>query len=138
MDAEAVQHQINQTIQRSNSEMLNNFSSILDSRLNAVKRNISKNQKLLADRQEAKIEHVLADGYKSKKRGNEEQFKHNVKVLSKMKEATGELNEDRIMKAKQKISEDVELVKSRKKLVRLADSSEAGWRAVDEYIKKNQ
>jgi hypothetical protein len=90
----------------------------------------------LADRQEAKIEHVLANGYKFKKRGNEKQYKHNVKVLSKMKEATEELNEDRIMEAKQKISEGVELVKSRQKLVRLADSSEAGWRAVDEYINK--
>ena len=135
MDAEAVQRQINQTLQRTNNEMLSSFSQLLDSRLNSVQQNIRENQNLIAERQEAKIEHVLSDGYKFKKRGNEEQHKHNVKVISKLKEASDELNEDKVAEAKQKIAEGLDIVKQRQKLIRLADSSEAGWRAVDEYVK---
>lgn len=63
-----------------------------------------------------------------KKRDNDEQHKHNVKVISKLKEASDELNEDKVAEAKQKIAEGQELI-------RLPDSSEAGWRAVDEYVK---
>lgn len=135
MDAEAVQRQINQTLQRTNNEMLSSFSQLLDSRLNAVQQNIRENQNIIAERQEAKIEHVLSDGYKFKKRGNEEQHKHNVKVMSKLKEASDELNEDKVTEAKQKIAEGLDIVKQRQKLIRLADSSEARWRAVDEYVK---
>ena len=39
--------------------------------------------------------------------------------------------------AQLKIAEGVEIIKHRQKFIRLADSSEAGWRAVDEYVKKN-
>lgn len=63
-----------------------------------------------------------------KKRDNDEQHKHNVKVISKLKEASDELNEDKVAEDKQKIAEGQELI-------RLPDSSEAGWRAVDEYVK---
>ena len=83
MDAEDVQRQINQTIQESNNEILSQFSSILDSRLSTVQQNINETQKVIAERQEAKFEQVFSDGYKFKKRGNEEQHKHNVKVMAK-------------------------------------------------------
>ena len=87
MDAEDVQRQINQTIQESNNEILSQFLSILDSRLFTVQRNINETQKVIAERQEAKFEQVFSDGYKFKKRGNEEQHKHNVKLIAKLKEA---------------------------------------------------
>ena len=79
MDAEDVQRQINQTIQESNNEILSQFSSILDSRLSTVQQNINETQKVIAERQEAKFEQFFSDGFKFKKRGNEEQHKHNVK-----------------------------------------------------------
>ena len=135
MDAEDVQRQINQTIQESNNEILSQFSSILDSRLSTVQQNINETQKVIAERQEAKFEQVFSDGYKFKKRGNEEQHKHNVKVMAKLKEANEELEENRIQGVRQKISEGYELIKQRQKLIKLADSSVAGWRAVDEYVK---
>ena len=91
MDAEDVQRQINQTIQESNNEIVSQFSSILDSRLFTVQRNINETQKVIAERQEAKFEQVCSDGYKFKKRGNEEQDKHNVKVMAKLKEETKSL-----------------------------------------------
>lgn len=87
--------------------MPKSFSQLLNSRLNTVLQIIRENQNLIAERQkaeEAEIEHVLSDGYKFKKRGNEEQHIHNVKVLSKLKEASDELSEDEVAEAKQKIA----------------------------------
>ena len=135
MDAQAVQRQINETVRIANNEMLSSFSDLLDSRLSEMQRSISENQKAIAEKQEARIEKVMSDGYKFKKRGNEEQHKHNVKVLSKIQEANESIKEQKIEEAQLKIAEGVEIIKHRQKFIRLEDSSEAGWRAVDEYVK---
>ena len=130
-----MQRQINETVRIANNEMLSSFSDLLDSRLSEMQRSISENQKAIAEKQEARIEKVMSDGYKFKKRGNEEQHKHNVKVLSKIQETNESIKEQKIEEAQLKIAEGVEIIKHRQKLIRLADSSEAGWRAVDEYVK---
>ena len=56
-----------------------------------------------------------------------------------MREASGQLDsdnltQDNISAAKRKISEGMDLMKNRQKLIKLADSSDAGWRVVDEYV----
>lgn len=55
--------------------------------------------------------------------------------MSKLSEANDELNKEKVAEAKEKISKSLDLVKQRQKLIRLLDSSQAGWRAVDEYVK---
>ena len=135
MDAEDVQRQINQTLQHANNEILSSFSELLDSRLADVQKSIKENQRCIAERQEAKFEEVMTDGYKFRKRGNEEQHKHNVKVLHKLEDARKELQEHKVEEARQRIVEGLDIVKHRQKLIRLADSSEAGWRTVDEYVR---
>lgn len=55
--------------------------------------------------------------------------------MSKLSEANDELNKDKVAEAKEKIAKSLDLVKQRQKLICLADSSQAGWRAVDEYVK---
>lgn len=55
--------------------------------------------------------------------------------MSKLSEANDELNKDKVAEANEKISKSLDLVKQRQKLIRLVDSSQAGWRAVDEYVK---
>ena len=55
--------------------------------------------------------------------------------MAKLQEANEELEENRIQGVRQKISEGYELIKQRQKLIKLADSSVAGWRVVDEYVK---
>ena len=56
MDAADVQHQINQTIPKSNNEVLSQFSSIMDSRVYTVQQNINETQKVIAELQEAWFE----------------------------------------------------------------------------------
>ncbi|KAK3102109.1 hypothetical protein FSP39_008866 [Pinctada imbricata] len=92
----------------------------------------------LAETQLNKIEETLNDSYKFKKKGNEAQFKHNNKVMTKLQEAdkllTDEnLTEDSILSCRERISEGITVVKHRQKLIKMADSHEAGWRVVQEY-----
>ena len=85
-----------------------------------------------------KIESTLTDDYKFRKSGNEEQFKHNLQVLSKLKEVETQLKpesigENNITAAKEKIAEGIHLVCHRQKLAKLADSSQLGWKVIQEY-----
>lgn len=56
--------------------------------------------------------------------------------MSKLSEANDELNKNKVAEAKEKIAKSLDLVKQRQKIICLADSSQAGWRAVDECVQK--
>lgn len=76
--------------------------------------------------------------YVFRRKGNETQYKHEARVLSKLKEANGHLNsntvnEEMVEAAKFSINEGMELVKNRQKIIKLADSSQLGWKVVKEY-----
>lgn len=68
------------------------------------------------ERQEAKKEQVFADEYHFKKRGNKEQYKHNTKVMAKIKETNEEMEEGCTQEARQKISEGYEFINRDKNL----------------------
>ena len=57
-----------------------------------------------------------------------------MNVLGKKEEAFSALDQHKYDKAKQALSEGIELVKLRLKLIRIADKSECGWKTVDEYV----
>ncbi|KAJ8311863.1 hypothetical protein KUTeg_010585, partial [Tegillarca granosa] len=71
-----------------------------------------------------------------KKRDKGEQHKHNNKVFVKLHEASDcleGLTMKKATEAKTKISERMELIKTRQKLIKLAKSSKAGWNTAEEY-----
>ena len=72
-------------IQDSQSALLNQLDTLISNKLSSFQQQIKKNQQELSDVQVAKIEELSKDSYKFRKRGNEEQYKVNVKVLRKMK-----------------------------------------------------
>ena len=96
-------------------------------------------RKSLSDTQIAKIDENMSDTNKFCKRGNQEQYKHNHKVFVKIREADTEMEADNmsqtnINNAKRKITEGMDIIKNRQKLIKLADSLDTGWRVVAEYI----
>ncbi|XP_076105887.1 uncharacterized protein LOC143074222 [Mytilus galloprovincialis] len=141
MDAEIrseIQNEVQAALQTTQTTILDSKTTLLDNRLECFNKNFQSTQKALAESQLAKLDETLSDNYKFKKRGNEEQHKHNSKVLVKLKEANSELNQEHLTKdniesAKDKITEGMSLIRDRQKLIKLADSSEAGWRVVAEY-----
>ncbi|XP_060591296.1 uncharacterized protein LOC132746234 [Ruditapes philippinarum] len=68
-----------------------------------------------------------------KRKSNEEQFNYNSKVSMALEEAEQAAVSERTDEARQKIAEAQALVAHRQKLIRLADSSDLGWRLVTEY-----
>lgn len=54
-----------------NSETMSSFLELLDNRLLEMQRNINEIQNVIEDRQMARIEHVMSDGYKLKTRRSE-------------------------------------------------------------------
>ncbi|VDI13137.1 Hypothetical predicted protein [Mytilus galloprovincialis] len=141
MDAEIrseIQNEVQAAFQTTQTTILDSMTTLLDNRLECFNKSFQSTQKALAESQLAKLDETLSDNYKFKKRGNEEQHKHNSKVLVKFKEANSELNQEHLTKdniesAKDKITEGMSLIRDRQKLIKLADSSEAGWRVVAEY-----
>jgi hypothetical protein len=64
--------------------------------------------------------------------------KLSVKVLSKLKEARSilknpHMNSQKVVVAKEIISEDIRIVQERQNMIKLADSSDLGGKVVQEY-----
>ncbi|CAC5414982.1 unnamed protein product [Mytilus coruscus] len=114
MDAdikEIIQAEVQSAILGTQDKLLNSLTSLLDTRLNGFQQNIQDSQKALSESQLAKIGETITETFKFRKRGNEEQYKHNKKVFVKVLEANSQLesenlNNDNIQTAKRKIYED--------------------------------
>ena len=133
-----VSDEVKSVVADSQQQLLNNLDTMMNSRFNAFHEELQKSQVDVSNTQLAKLESTIADNFTFKRKGNENQFKHEAKVLSKLKEVNAHLNEptfghDSMNSAKQKLSEGIELVESRQKLIKLADSSQLGWKVVQEY-----
>ena len=91
------------------------LTSLLDARLDGLQRNIQENPKVLSESQLAKIDENITDTFKFKKMGNEEQYKHNIKMFVKMREArnqieTDTVSQENISEARKKIVEGMDLI----------------------------
>ena len=58
--------------------------------------------------------------------------------MSKLKEARSilentDMNSQKVVAAKEKISEGIGIIQERQKMIKLAESSDLGWKVVQEY-----
>ena len=109
--------------------------------MEAFEKRITENQQF-SQQQLSSIQENLNnnDSYSFRKKGNEEQHKVNGKALQRMKEADGFLRDalasgsaDDLSAAQRKVAEGIDILEHRQKLIKLADSSDSGWRVVREY-----
>ncbi|XP_060571244.1 uncharacterized protein LOC132729490 [Ruditapes philippinarum] len=70
---------------------------------------------------------------KFRRKSNEEQFKVNADVLSKLEDAEGSLSVDNMEETRQSIISAKSLLQHRQKMIKLADASDLGWKVVSEY-----
>ncbi|KAK3096687.1 hypothetical protein FSP39_002370 [Pinctada imbricata] len=120
-----------------NNSMLSDIQCMRTAQFSNFERSFSERQRKINYENLAKIENIASgsNDYTFKRKGNEEQFKHSVKVMEKLRAAINSLSTpdpelSSISSDKQSISE---LVTHRHKLIKLADSSKLGWKVVEQY-----
>ena len=77
---------------------------------------------------------VQPDTHVFKKKGNEQQFNFNRKVIKRSSAAVTALESENAGKAKEELNEGISLLNNRRKIIKLADKSEFGWATVQEYV----
>lgn len=107
------------------NQLLSKIDELISSKLSDFKKRMEMSQKEISQEQLSKIPENLNDGhaFNFRRKGNEEQFKVNSQVMSRMKEADGYLQEvlkqspsETALNAQKKISEGISILSHRQKL----------------------
>lgn len=117
-----VEEKVNSSLKTHKEEMLQEIGTLFEK--------ISGNSNIS---QLNKISSIVTAGEKFKRKNNEEQFKYNSKVDLKLEEAANSIDTDKMDEARQHIAEAKSMIAHRQKLIKMADTSELGWRVVNEY-----
>ena len=122
-------------IQRSNQfdAVFEQFKGYVDSRLHELATASATNIESSKSLSETKKLRREAEASKLKKKGNLKQFLFNAEILDEVKSITEDLHTQDTASANKSAKRTIRLIERRQKLIKLADKSEAGWLAVDEY-----
>ena len=119
--------------ERQQSSVREKLSSIMDNKLESMKRQLEES----SNTQMSELKKIrLTEPRIFKKKGHEQQYKHNEQVKSAVNEG-----KDAVMAGKNeaciaKLNEGIELIDQRQKLILIADKSDYGWKTVGEYLDK--
>ena len=118
-----------------NNEIMSQLDQLISTKLLSFENRITESQRNIADSQLNKMKEDMLtnDKYVFNRKSCEDQFKFNVKLSSKLKEADSAVKTGDAVAASGTISEGLDLISSRQKVIRLADSSDLGWSVVKEY-----
>ena len=110
------------------------LSQVLTSEMQSLKRELSQEREAADDRLVKRMR--MEKGPTFKKKSHEKQFKFNATVMDKTEEATAALQQTppAVEKANTSLEEGMTSLKTRQKHIRIADRSEYGWAAVEEYV----
>lgn len=122
-------------IERQQATMLEKLSTIFDTKIEGMKRQLEDVSAKAHESQMNELKRMRFTEPRSfKKKGHEQQYKHNEKVKAAVTEA-----KEAILAHKQdacitKLDEGIELIDGRQKLILMADRSEYGWKTVGECL----
>lgn len=118
-------------LDRQQSSMLEKLSSIIDNKLDSMKRQLDE----ASTTQMSELKKIrLTEPRTFKKKGHEQQYKHNQQVKSVVSEAKDAVTSGKKDACIAKLNEGIELIDQRQKLILIADKSEYGWKTVGEYL----
>ena len=122
-------------IQRSSQfdAVFEQFKGYADSRLHELSTASASNTESSKSLSETKKLRREAEASKLKKKGNLKQFLFNAELLDEVKSITEDLQTQDTDSANKTAKRTIKFIERRQKLIKLADKSEAGWLAVDEY-----
>ena len=117
--------------ERQQSAMLDKLSSIMDNKLDSMKRQLE----VSSNTQMSELKKIrLSEPRSFKKKGHEQQYKHNDQVKSTVNEAKDAAIAGKTDACVAKLDEGIDLIDQRQKLILIADRSEYGWKTVGEYL----
>jgi hypothetical protein len=129
----SVKRIIGEEIKKSQNDLLTQMDGLFSAKL----KDFDNQQKEHSESQMSRLQSELSSSneYKFQRKSCEDQYKFNRKLTVALKEADLQLEprDAGAALAKQNIFEGMELLRYRQKLVKMADSSELGWRVVQEY-----
>ena len=118
------------------SQVLSSVKDCLHDEMQSLKRELSQEREVADDRLVKRMR--LEKGPTFKKKSHEKQFEFNTTIMDKMEDATSALQQTppAVEKAKTSLAEGMASIKARQKhnIIRIADRSEFGWAAVEEYV----
>jgi len=123
-------------IERQQSQLLEKLSTIFDNKIDSVKRQLEDVSNKAHESQMSKLKRMrFAKPWSCKKKGHEQQYKHNEKVKTAVIEA-----KEAILARKQdaciaKLDEGIAVIDGRQKLILMADRSD-GWRVPRQRISR--
>ena len=118
-------------LERQQSTMLEKLSSIMDNKLESMKRQLEES----SNTQRSELKKIrLTEPRIFKKKRREQQFKHNEQVKSTVNEAKDAVVAGKNEACIAKLNEGVDLVDKRQKPILTADKSDYGWKTVGEYL----
>ena len=121
------------------NRLLTQMEVLVLNRLEAFESRMVDAQSVLFETQLAKLQQNFGanDTYQFYRKGNEEQYKCNRQVLNSLREADAHLGElttpdtpPAFSAARHKVVKGMNAILHRQKMIKLADSSELGWRVV--------
>ncbi|VDI48743.1 Hypothetical predicted protein [Mytilus galloprovincialis] len=89
---QVIVQEVQNAVSASQQDTLNQITALIDNRLSTFQGNIQQSQRDISQSQMSKIEETLSENYTFQRKGNENQYKHEVKVLTKLTEAKAQLD----------------------------------------------
>ena len=118
------------------NELLDGINSMLSAKFDIMEKNFCEKQSALSENQISRLRSSALGQYQFKQKSCEEQFHFNASVEDKVSDidcSLANLNAESVERAKKSVSEGKSLIQQRQKMLKLADSSELGWKVVSEY-----
>ena len=118
------------------NELLDGINSMLSAKFDIMEKNFGEKQSALSENQISRLRSSALGQYQFKQKSCEEQFHFNASVEDKVSDidcSLANLNAESVERAKKSVSEGKSLIQQRQKMLKLADSSELGWKVVSEY-----
>ncbi|VDI18632.1 Hypothetical predicted protein [Mytilus galloprovincialis] len=97
--------EVQNAVSASQQDTLNQITALIDNRQSTFQGNIQQSQRDISQSQMSKIEETLSENYTFQRKGNENQYNHEVKVLTKAQLDGPYLSVESIHQARDKIVE---------------------------------
>ena len=131
-----VGERVREVVSERQNELLDGINSMLSARFDIMEKSFGEKQSAISENQISRLRSSALGQYQFKRKSCEEQFHFNSSVEDKFSDidcSLSSLNAESVERAKKSVAEGKSIIQQRQKKLKLAESSELGWKVVSEY-----